>query len=98
MAVKLVAFLSAKPGCEDALEAAAAQVVAASRAEPGCLRYDLWRESGYGRRYLIDELYVDRAAYEAHRATPHYAAFRAIILDLLETPPATSLADALDVT
>jgi quinol monooxygenase YgiN len=98
MPVKLVAFLACKPGREDALEAAAALLVAASRTEPGCLRYDLWREPGYGRRYLIDELYVDHAAYQAHRLTPHYAAFRAAILDLLDTPPATSLVDAMDVT
>ena len=97
MPVKIVAFLSAKPGCEAAVEKAALLVVAGSRAEPGCLRYDLWREPGHGRRYLIDELYVDRAAIDAHRLTDHYQAFRAAITGLLETPPATATVEAIDL-
>ncbi|HEY0270863.1 MAG TPA: putative quinol monooxygenase [Sphingomonas sp.] len=97
MAVKIVAFLSAKPGSEAAVEAAAALVVAGSRSEPGCLRYDLWREPGHGRRYLIDELYVDHAAVDAHQRTPHYASFSAAVADLLESPPAISLGESIDV-
>jgi quinol monooxygenase YgiN len=94
--VKVVAFLSPKAGREAEVEALARIVVAGSRAEPGCLRYDLWREPGYARRYMINETYVDHDAYLAHRETPHYATFRAAVADLLTEPPAVSLSEPID--
>ena len=45
MSVKVVAFVSVKPGPEDAFVEAARPCVAASRAEAGVLHYDLWRET-----------------------------------------------------
>jgi quinol monooxygenase YgiN len=96
MPIKVVALLAPKPGCEAAVEAAARRVVVGSRTEPGCLRYDLWREPGYDRRYLINETFLDHDAYLAHRETPHYIAFRTAIADLLQEPPAVSLCEPID--
>ncbi len=51
------------------------QLAAESRKEPGCLTYiPHWSEAA-SDTVLIYEQYVDRAAHEAHRATPHFQKF-----------------------
>lgn len=96
MPVKIVAFLTPKPGHEAALRAAVADVVAGSRGEAGNLRYDAWHDPT-GGRILIDELYVDHAAIEAHRNAAHYKAFRGAVGELLAAPPEVTVLDAIDV-
>jgi autoinducer 2-degrading protein len=45
--------------------------------EPGCLRFDVHRSSEDEHRFILHEIYADEAAFhEAHRAAPHYAAWR----------------------
>lgn len=61
-AIKIVAILTAKPGKLDELAALLATMVRASRAEPGNLRYDLWRDQADANRFVLDELYKDQAA------------------------------------
>jgi quinol monooxygenase YgiN len=96
MPVKIVAFVTPKPGHEAEVEAAVRTVVAGSRGEPGNLRYDAWREAG-GTRIVIDELYRDHAAIDAHRATTHYVAFRGAIGDLLAEAPVVTIVEEIDV-
>ena len=48
------------------------QLATESRKEPGCLTYiPHWSEAA-ADTVLIYEQYVDRAALEAHRGTPHF--------------------------
>lgn len=82
--VKIVATLTAKPGREAALKTLIEGMIGPSRAEPGNLRYDLWRDRADPSRYVLDELYVDLAAVEAHRASPHFQSYLAAIGDLAE--------------
>ncbi|WP_019830865.1 putative quinol monooxygenase [Sphingomonas sp. PR090111-T3T-6A] len=96
MPVKIVAFVTPKPGREAELEAAVRTAVAGARGEPGNLRYDAWREKG-GERIVIDELYKDHDAVEAHRNAPHYVAFRATAADLLAGPPEVTVVEEIDV-
>ena len=46
-----------------------------SRAEPGCRAFDAWSDAGRPHAVFLYEVYDDRAAFEAHLATPHFAAF-----------------------
>lgn len=46
------------------------------RDEPGCLRFDVSQAVDDPRRFVLYELYEDLAAIEAHRAAPHFAAWR----------------------
>lgn len=96
MPVKIVAFITPKPGREAELDAVVRNVVAGSRTEPGNLRYDAWREVG-GKRIVIDELYADHAAIEAHRVAPHYVAFRSAVGELLDGAPDVTIVEAIDV-
>lgn len=97
MSVKVVAFVSVKPGQEDAFEQAAGLCVAASRAEAGVLHYDLWRETDGEQRYVFNELYADDAAVAAHMASDHFKAFGLAARDLAAARPIIIKTHAIDV-
>lgn len=82
--VKTIAVLTARSGKADALRKLLGQMVEPSRAEPGNLRYDLWADPAHPGRFVLDELYVDPPAVEAHHATPHFQDYLAQIPDLAE--------------
>ncbi len=68
----IIATVKVKPGMEKEFEAEAKELVAKVNAsEPGCKLYTLCRGEAPGA-YVFMERYVDQAAVEAHRATPHY--------------------------
>lgn len=81
---KIVAVLTAKPGKDEDLEALLAGMVAPSRAEPGNLRWDVWRDQADPARFVLDELYVDSAAVAAHRETPHFKTYVSKVGDLAD--------------
>ncbi|MDB5702141.1 MAG: hypothetical protein JWL66_2340 [Sphingomonadales bacterium] len=87
MSVKVIAFVTVKPGEEKAFEAAAGICVAASRSEPGVLHYDLWREAEGERRYVFNELYTDQSAVESHMGSDHFKAFGMAARDLAAARP-----------
>jgi len=82
--IKIVAVLTAKPGKLGDLTALLATMVQASRAEPGNLRYDLWRDQADENRFVLDELYADQAAIDAHRASAHFQSYLGRIGELAE--------------
>ncbi len=97
MSVKVVAFVSVKPGQEDGFVAAARNCVAASRAEPGVLRYDLWQEAEGERRFVFDELYIDDAAVQAHMTSDHFKSFGIAARDLAAARPNITVAHGVAV-
>ena len=54
-----------------------AAMMAATRAEPGCVSYSLAIEDEAAGVLSIAERWADLAALQAHFATPHMAAFNA---------------------
>ncbi len=56
---------------------------AAVRDEPGCRDFRVFRSEDDPDTFVLVEEYDDAAALEAHRATPHYAAFGAAAGDLI---------------
>ncbi len=82
--VKIMATLKARPGRTDDLLALLNGMLDPSRAEPGNLRYDLWRDREDPDVFALDELYADMDAVTAHRATPHFQRYLAVINDLAE--------------
>jgi len=83
-AVKTVGVLTAHPGKAAELRMLLEGLIEPSRAEPGNLRYDLWADQAGPGVFVLDELYADAAAREAHRATPHYRHYLATIGTLAE--------------
>jgi len=46
------------------------------RDEPGCLSFDVGQDLSDDHHFTLYELYADEAAAEAHRAAPHFKAWR----------------------
>ena len=44
--------------------------------EPGCRRFDILSPRDGSTDVILYEIYDDPAAFEAHKAMPHYLAFR----------------------
>jgi quinol monooxygenase YgiN len=82
--VKITAVLTPKPGCAAELQEMLFAMAPLSRAEPGNLRWDVWREQGEGGRFVLDELYKDNAAVTAHRETAHFQNYLSRIGSLAE--------------
>lgn len=93
--VKIVAILVPHAGKAGALRALLERLAAASRAEPGNLRWDIWQEQGATGRILLDELYVDKEAAAAHRETPHFREYLSHVGDLADRTALTL--DPLDM-
>ncbi|GAB4071853.1 antibiotic biosynthesis monooxygenase [Ancylobacter sonchi] len=81
---KITALLTAHPGKAAELLALLVGLAPQCRAEPGNLRWDVWRDASNEDRFVLDELYRDAAALEAHRSSPHYAAYLAKVPELAE--------------
>ena len=50
---------------------------ASVRDEGGCRRFDVLENRKDAERILLYEIYDDRAAFDAHLKTPHFATFNA---------------------
>jgi quinol monooxygenase YgiN len=68
----VVATITAKEGNEVLVREALERVVPPSRAEAGCLRYDLNIDLGNHASFVMLEAWRDEAALSAHEATPHF--------------------------
>ena len=66
----------AKPAHRDEFRRAMIENATASRTrEPGCRQFDVCTDPQDQTRVFLYELYDDRAAFDAHLATPHFKEF-----------------------
>lgn len=73
----VIARLVAHPQHTDALRAALDTLIAATRQEPGCLRYELNQDLENPAAWVMYEIWQSQAALEAHNQTAHMGAFLA---------------------
>lgn len=73
----------------DAL-AALAELVAATRTEPGCLQYDLLANESEECSYVMVERFASKDAWLAHMETPHVKAFQTLEASLVREPNSLS--------
>lgn len=65
-----------KPGARDAFRRLIDEnATASARSEPGCRRFDVLEAPAESDRILLYEIYDDRAAFDAHLKTSHFAQF-----------------------
>ena len=81
---KIVAILTANPGQAQALEDLLCDMVLPSRSEPGNLRWDIWTDPTVPGRFILDELYRDTEALDAHRGSKHFQHYRSVVSTLAE--------------
>ncbi|MBL0746673.1 putative quinol monooxygenase [Nocardioides baculatus] len=72
--LQVVATIPAKPEHADAIREALTTLVAATRAEEGCLAYDLFESASAPGTFVTVERWTDQAALDAHMGQPHVAA------------------------
>ncbi|HVZ00357.1 MAG TPA: putative quinol monooxygenase [Dongiaceae bacterium] len=72
----IVVDFEIRPGAmQDFRRLVDANAKASVRDEPGCRRFDVLANPKDANRILLYEIYDDRAAFDAHRRTPHFAVF-----------------------
>jgi (4S)-4-hydroxy-5-phosphonooxypentane-2,3-dione isomerase len=67
---------------------------AASLQEPGVRRFDVLQDEGDGAHVVLNEVYVDQSAADAHKQTPHYARWRDAVAGMMAEPRTSTRFDA----
>jgi quinol monooxygenase YgiN len=84
MTLNVVAMIDAKPEFVSEIELALREMLVPTRAEPGCLQYELTRDMDSPTRLVMVERWQDVAALDAHTATPHMARLREAMAGRIE--------------
>jgi quinol monooxygenase YgiN len=74
--IYLLAHLKARPGTHPELMSAAKAMIAATRAEPGCILYDLNISITDPQSMVFVEAWKSREALSEHFDAPHMAVWR----------------------
>lgn len=85
MALTVIATLKAKPGKEEELFREARSLLTPTRAERGCVTYDLHRSHDAPGLFMFTESWSSRPEWEAHMEAPHLKAFGDRQDDLADT-------------
>ena len=80
--IVITAILKAKENMEEQLLAELIKVQEGSRAEAGCLNYDLPQSIADGT-FVLHETWKDNDALESHVGSSHYQEYRTNTADLL---------------
>ena len=80
----LIARMRAKSGQEQRLRAELQRLVAPTRAESGCIGYDLHVSQNDPALFLFYETWKSLADLDAHFETPHLKALAKILPEMLE--------------
>jgi autoinducer 2-degrading protein len=70
----------------DAFLAATQENAAASREEPGLVRFDVLSDRADPTHVLLVEIYLDEAAAAAHKDTAHYQRWRDTVAPMMARP------------
>ncbi len=85
--VRVVAHLTARPDKIEETREALAAVIDATRAEDGCITYELMQNSAEPTDFTFVEEWSDDAALDAHLESEHIRALRSTAGVLLAAPP-----------
>ncbi|MEL6235779.1 MAG: putative quinol monooxygenase [Pseudomonadota bacterium] len=77
MSLTILAQITAIPGKEDLVRAELEKLVPITRAEQGCLQYDLHVDTEAAGFFVFYETWESRALWQAHMNAPHLAAYMA---------------------
>ncbi len=80
----VIARYRTEPGQGGAVAGTLARHTAATRAEPGCLRFSAHRSQSDPDQFVLFEQYADENAFLAHRQTEHFLRYvEGVIVPLL---------------
>ena len=72
---KRVTFI-AKEGCEEKMKELLAAMVKPSKAEKGCIFYEIFQYENNRRKFMAVETWENEAALDGHKASAHYAVYK----------------------
>ena len=58
--------------------------------EPGVSRFDVLQDEADPAHVVLNEVYLDEAAADAHKKTDHYARWRDAVADMMAQPRAST--------
>jgi autoinducer 2-degrading protein len=79
-----------RPGQVEEFLAATLVNARASLAEPGVQRFDVIQDEADAAHVVLVEVYRDADASAAHKLTPHYAAWRDVVAEMMAEPRAST--------
>jgi quinol monooxygenase YgiN len=85
--LSVVAEIQARPGKEAALREALLGLIVPTRAEEGCVQYDLHESTDTPGQFVFYENWTSREHLDRHLASPHLEAMKARFDELLAGPP-----------
>lgn len=85
--IKVVAHVRAKAGKEEELKKVMLSLIAPTRKEAGCLRYELYQNKADAADLTFVEDWESDAALDAHMRTQHFQVAVAQIPPLAAEPP-----------
>jgi quinol monooxygenase YgiN len=83
--LRVIARAVARKGKEDKLRSLLQGMLVPTRAEEGCISYELYESDSKGRFYF-DEAWESQAALDKHLATPHFKYIEQHMAELIEGP------------
>lgn len=75
----IIANIHAKADQIEMVRGALLRLVPPTQAETGCINYDLHQDDEDPAHFIMYEKWQDRASWQAHVETPHFAAFKTAI-------------------
>ncbi len=72
---KRVTFI-AKDGCEEKMKELLSAMVIPSKAEDGCLFYEIFQYENNLKKFMAVETWRDEAALDGHKASEHYKIYK----------------------
>jgi quinol monooxygenase YgiN len=85
--VTVIARFRAKEGQESRLGQELQRLLAPTRAEDGCISYDLHQSTSDPALFVFYENWASQEALDAHFQTPHLQALLKLVSDLVEGRP-----------
>lgn len=93
--INLTATFHAKAGQESVLQSLLIAMLEPTRNEPGCLRYDLLKDSSNSAIFMFQEQFTDKQAFDEHCQQAHFLNLLDSLEDLLEQEPTITFYDQL---
>ena len=94
--VTVLATIKAKPGLEETVKNEIQALIVPTRAEPGCLNYDLHQSCDDKALFMLYENWVSKEDLDQHLAMPYLQAFLGKAPDLVAEPVQIALWEMLD--
>lgn len=94
--VTVIAHIHAKPGMESETHIKLEALLEPTRAEAGCINYDMHRSADKPALFMFHENWTNKQALDQHLATPHLKAFMEETSRLLAKPVEITLWEKSD--